>query len=122
MRGINKTEEIEYKRGDIYYFQIEKTQENVQHGKRPCVIIQNDIGNKYGPTIIVSPITTYKEGTKILPTHVILSYELKELSVIKCEQPMTVNKKSRISEKIATLPDYIIQEINQALGVSLALC
>lgn len=111
-----------FKRGDIYYFDLGITQDNIQQGIRPCVIIQNDIGNLYSPTLIIAPITSFKGKGSLLPTHVLINELLNDVSVIKCEQPRTVSKKCIVSQKIGSLGNDKVKEINNALGVSLGLC
>ena len=94
-----------------------------QGGIRPVLIIQNDLGNKYSPTVIAAAITSQMNKTK-LPTHIEINSEncgLKNDSVVLAEQIRTIDK-SRLKEKIGHIEDEnIINKINNALGVSFGL-
>ena len=94
-----------------------------QGGIRPVVIIQNDLGNKYSPTVIAAAITSQTNKTK-LPTHIEIQGNTKGLkndSVILTEQIRTIDK-SRLKEKIGHIDDIkIMNKINNALGVSFGL-
>ena len=115
MNTINK--------GDIYYASLDPIVGSEQNGTRPVVIIQNDIGNKYSPTVIVAAITSQINKAK-LPTHIEIDSKdcgLKNNSVILTEQIRTIDK-SRLKEKIGHIDDNsVINEINNALGVSFGL-
>ena len=108
------------KRGDIFYADLSPVIGSEQGGVRPVVIIQNDVGNKYSPTIIIAAITSQQNKTK-LPTHV--SVESKDVplpknSVILLEQIRTIDKK-RLREKIGHFDNDVISEIDKALKISL---
>ena len=94
-----------------------------QGGIRPVVIIQNDLGNKYSPTVIAAAITSQLGKTK-LPTHIPIGSQnagLKTDSVILAEQVRTIDK-SRLKEKIGHIDDEnIMSQINNALGVSFGI-
>lgn len=111
------------KRGDMYYADLSPVIGSEQGGIRPVLIIQNDTGNKYSPTVIVSAITSQANKNK-LPTHIELSSEecgLKSDSIILAEQIRTIDK-SRLKEKIGHIDNNkIIAQINNALGVSFGL-
>lgn len=108
------------KRGEIYFADLGKNIGSEQNGIRPVIIIQNDVGNKYSPTIIVAILTT-KNKCKNLPTHVKLRErgQLKE-SVIMLEQLRTIDKK-RLLNKVGNITVNELDSINQALSISLAL-
>lgn len=109
------------KRGDIYYAALNPVVGSEQNGTRPVLIISNDVGNKYSPTVIVAAITSRKTKSK-LPTHYPLS-EVKGLpadSVVLLEQIRTIDKK-RLGNYIGNLAIEIITEINQSLLVSLGM-
>ena len=111
------------KRGDMFYADLSPVIGSEQGGIRPVVIIQNDLGNKYSPTVIAAAITSQTNKTK-LPTHIELDSQtegLKSNSVILTEQIRTIDK-SRLKEKIGHI-DYvnIMNKINNALGVSFVL-
>lgn len=110
------------KRGDIYFADLRPVIGSEQGGIRPVLIIQNDMGNRHSPTVICAAITSKMNKAK-LPTHIALEvskYDIIKDSVILLEQIRTIDK-SRLREKVCHLDDEIIDKINQALCVSLAL-
>lgn len=111
------------KRGDMFYADLSPVIGSEQGGIRPVLIIQNDLGNKYSPTVIAAAITSQQNKTK-LPTHIEIDSAtcgLKNNSVVLAEQIRTIDK-SRLKEKIGHIDDdKIINEINSALGVSFGL-
>ena len=111
------------KRGDIFYADLSPVIGSEQGGIRPVLVIQNNTGNKYSPTVIVSAITSQQSKSK-LPTHIELSSEefgLKSDSIVLAEQIRTIDK-SRLKEKIGHIDDNsVITKINNALGVSFGL-
>ena len=111
------------KRGDMFYADLSPVVGSEQGGIRPVLVIQNDTGNKYSPTVIVSAITSQLNKNK-LPTHIELDtkeFGLKSNSVILAEQIRTIDK-SRLKEKIGHIDDTkIMNRINNALGVSFGL-
>ncbi len=110
------------KRGDIFYADLSPVIGSEQGGIRPVLIVQNDIGNKYSPTVIASAITSQINKAK-LPTHIELSakdYGLPKDSVILLEQIRTIDKK-RLREKIGHLDDELMEKVNDALTVSFGL-
>lgn len=113
----------EIKRGDILFVDLRGAEGSEQGGKRPVVVIQNNIGNKYSPTIIVATITS-KLTKKQLPTHVSLpSYitPMKCDSVVLCEQLRTIDKTARISGYVGSLDESKMSEIDNAISISLGL-
>ena len=110
-------------RGDMFFADLRPVICSEQGGIRPVLIIQNDVGNKYRPTVIAAAITSQTNKTK-LPTHIELGENtqgLKSNSVILTEQIRTIDK-SRLKEKIGHIDDMnIISQINNALGVSFGL-
>ena len=110
------------KRGDIFYADLSPVVGSEQGGIRPVIIIQNDIGNKYSPTVIVSAITSQINKAK-LPTHVEISseeYGLNRDSVVLLEQIRTLDKR-RLKEKIGHMTDSDMKKVNKALLISLNL-
>ena len=107
------------KRGEIYFADLSPVVGSEQGGIRPVLVIQNDIGNKYSPTVIAAAITSQLSKTK-LPTHIALEQTsgLPKDSVVLLEQIRTLDKK-RLKEKVCDLDDIKMAEINQALLVSL---
>lgn len=110
------------RRGDIYYADLRPVVGSEQGGVRPVLIIQNDMGNRYSPTVICAAITSRMNKAK-LPTHVALEanrYGIVKDSVVLLEQVRTIDK-SRLREKVCHLDENILSRINTALRVSLAL-
>ena len=110
------------KRGDIFYADLSPVVGSEQGGIRPVIIIQNDIGNKYSPTVIIAAITSQINKAK-LPTHVEISseeYGLNKDSVVLLEQIRTLDKK-RLKEKIGHMTDSDMEKVQNALIVSMAL-
>ncbi len=110
------------KRGDIYYADLSPVVGSEQGGIRPVIIIQNDVGNKYSPTVIVAAITSQINKAK-LPTHVEISseeYGLNKDSVVLLEQIRTLDKK-RLKEKIGHMTDADMKKVEDALLISIGL-
>lgn len=110
------------KRGEIYLADLSPVVGSEQGGQRPVLIVQNDMGNKYSPTVIIVAITAQITKSK-LPTHVELPAKengLNRDSVILCEQLRTIDKK-RLLQLIGTLDQSYMDQVNQALTVSLEL-
>ena len=111
------------KRGDMFYADLSPVVGSEQGGIRPVLIIQNDMGNKYSPTVIAAAITS-QTGKNKLPTHIEINSDtcgLKSDSVVLTEQIRTIDK-SRLKEKIGHIDDnIIINKINEAIGVSFGL-
>ena len=113
---------LEVKRGDLYYADLSPVVGSEQGGVRPVLIIQNDIGNKYSPTVIIAAITSQINKAK-LPTHIEISaneYGLNKDSVILLEQIRTIDKK-RIREKIVCLDSNVMLKVDNGLQISLGL-
>jgi mRNA interferase MazF len=113
---------IVVKRGDIFYADLSPVVGSEQGGIRPVIIIQNDIGNKYSPTVIVAAITSQINKAK-LPTHVEISsedYGLNKDSVVLLEQIRTLDKR-RLKEKIGHMTDNDMEKVDNALKVSIGL-
>ena len=110
------------KRGDIYYADLSPVVGSEQGGIRPVLIIQNDIGNKFSPTVIAAAITSKTDKSK-LPTHIDVyaeKYGLARDSVILLEQIRTLDKK-RLKEKMGHLDDNVMAEVNDAINISFGL-
>jgi len=113
---------VTVKRGDIYYADLSPVIGSEQGGIRPVLIVQNDIGNKFSPTVIAAAITSQKEKSR-LPTHIQLpSLEcgLSRDSVVLLEQIRTIDKK-RLKERMGRLDEGSMNEINRALTISFGL-
>jgi len=110
------------KRGEIYYANLSPVVGSEQGGVRPVMIVQNDVGNRFSPTVIVAAITSKINKAK-LPTHIELSartYGLERDSVVLLEQIRTLDK-ARLIERIGVVSDSVLHQINEALSVSLGL-
>lgn len=110
------------KRGDIFYADLSPVIGSEQGGVRPVLVLQNDIGNRYSPTVIIVAITSQINKAK-LPTHVEIKssdYGLPKDSVILLEQIRTIDKK-RLEEKIGHVKEDIMEKVDEALLVSLGL-
>jgi len=110
------------KRGEVYFADLSPVVGSEQGGIRPVLVIQNNIGNRFSPTVIVAAITAQIQKAK-LPTHVEIEaekYGLERDSVILLEQIRTIDKQ-RLTDKITQLDDELMEKINQALEISLGL-
>ena len=110
------------KRGDIFYADLSPVIGSEQGGIRPVLIIQNDIGNKFSPTVIATAITSQINKAK-MPTHIELdakNHGLPKDSVILAEQIRTIDKK-RLKEKIGRVDDELMAKVNEALEISFGL-
>ncbi|SHJ86162.1 type II toxin-antitoxin system PemK/MazF family toxin [Tepidibacter formicigenes] len=113
---------LEIKRGDIIYADLSPVVGSEQGGVRPVLIIQNDIGNKYSPTVIIAAITSQINKAK-LPTHIEIKandYGLNRDSVVLLEQIRTIDKK-RLREKIGHFDDELMEKVDEGLQISLGL-
>ncbi len=116
---------MEVKRGEIYFANLGDNNCNLnseQEGFRPVLILQNDIGNKYSPTVVVACLTSKIYKNKI-PTHVFLNatdYNLHYDSLVLCEQIKTIDKK-RLHNKLTTINYNDQQRIDRAVKLSLGL-
>ena len=110
------------KRGDIYYADLSPVIGSEQGGVRPVLVVQNDVGNRYSPTVIAAAITSQINKAK-LPTHIEIDardYGLSRDSVVLLEQVRTIDKK-RLKEKIGHLDDGMMDHVNEALEISFGL-
>lgn len=112
------------KRGDIYYADLSPVVGSEQGGVRPVLIVQNDIGNRYSPTVIAAAITSRMSKTR-LPTHIDIigcaeEFGLAKDSVILLEQIRTIDKK-RLKEKMGHVDGEIMSQVDNAIGVSFGL-
>ncbi len=110
------------KKGDLYFADLSPVVGSEQGGVRPVLVVQNDVGNKYSPTIIVAAVTSQTSKAK-LPTHVELTASqggLSKNSVVLLEQLRTIDKQ-RLKERIGSLSDSQMPVVDAALGVSLGI-
>lgn len=110
------------KRGDVFFADLSPVIGSEQGGMRPVLIIQNDIGNRFSPTVIIAAITAQIQKAK-LPTHVEIeakSHGFDRDSVILLEQIRTIDKQ-RLTDKITHLDDEVMERVNEALQISLGL-
>lgn len=110
------------KRGEIYYADLSPVVGSEQGGVRPVLIVQNDVGNKYSPTVIAAAITSQREKSK-LPTHIEINAQscgLAKNSVVLLEQIRTIDKK-RLKERMGMLDPNAMYQVNSALSISFGL-
>jgi mRNA interferase MazF len=110
------------KRGDIYYADLSPVIGSEQGGMRPVLIVQNDVGNKFSPTVIAAAITSQRFKTS-LPTHIHVDAHdcgLSKDSIVLLEQVRTLDK-TRLKEKMGNLDDLDMSRVNRALSVSLGI-
>ena len=108
------------KRGEIYYADLSPVVGSEQGGVRPVLVVQNDVGNKFSPTVKAAAITSQLDKAK-LPTHITLpaeKYGLPKNYVVLLEQIRTIDKR-RLKEKIGELSADIMTRVNEALLISL---
>mgnify|MGYP001953148028 CR=1 FL=1 len=118
-RRVNR---VNIKRGDVFYADLSPVVGSEQGGVRPVLVVQNDVGNKYSPTIIISAITSQINKAK-LPTHIEISaseFGLSKDSVILLEQIRTIDTR-RLRDKIGHLDDELMAKVNEGLQISLGL-
>ena len=110
------------KRGDIYYADLSPVVGSEQGGVRPVLIIQNDVGNRYSPTVIAAAITSQRDKTN-LPTHISVNADgcgLAKDSIVLLEQVRTIDKQ-RLKEKMGSLDTNSMGLVDRALSVSFGL-
>lgn len=110
------------RRGDVFFADLSPVVGSEQGGTRPVLIIQNDIGNRFSPTVIIAAITAQIQKAK-LPTHVEIDakkYGFERDSVILLEQLRTIDK-SRLTDRITHLDDELMEKVDIALEISLGL-
>ena len=120
IKGIGYCGEIMIKRGQLYYADLSPVVGSEQGGVRPVLILQNDVGNKFSPTVIAAATTSRLTKAK-LPTHITLEKEkycLPKDSIVLLEQIRTIDK-SRLLDYIGELPTEIMSKVNTALMISL---
>ncbi|MGN1118181.1 MAG: type II toxin-antitoxin system PemK/MazF family toxin [Acutalibacteraceae bacterium] len=110
------------KRGEIYYADLSPVVGSEQGGMRPVLIVQNDVGNKFSPTVIAAAITSQRFKTN-LPTHIQVNARecgLSKDSIVLLEQVRTIDKQ-RLKEKMGNLDEKDMSRIDKALSVSFGL-
>ena len=113
---------MKIKRGDLFYADLSPVVGSEQGGVRPVVIVQNDIGNKYSPTVIIAAITSQVNKAK-LPTHVSIEaslFGLPKNSMVLLEQIRTIDK-NRLIDKLTVLDHQKMKEVDEAIIISLGL-
>ena len=110
------------KRGDIFYVDLNPIKGSEQAGRRPVIIIQNNVGNEMSPTVIIAPLTT-KKFSKEYPTNVHIkkgTASLKEDSIILLSQIRTIDK-NRLERKIGVISGEFLNKVDEAIKISLGL-
>ena len=113
---------MEVSRGDIFYADLSPVVGSEQGGVRPVLVVQNDVGNKYSPTVIIAAITSQLTKAK-LPTHIELDkdkFNLMKDSVVLLEQIRTLDKR-RLKDKISSIDNITMQRIDVAMMISLGI-
>lgn len=121
-RLVSGGNDLVVKRGDVYFADLSPVVGSEQGGVRPVLVIQNDIGNRFSPTVIVAAITAQIQKAK-LPTHVEIDakrYGFERDSVILLEQIRTIDKQ-RLTDKITHLDDEMMDRVDEALQISVGL-
>ena len=114
---------MEVRRGDIVIVELDPTEGSEQRGTRPCLVVQNNVGNENAPTTIVVPFTTSFDDT-LYPFEVLVSADeshLQEDSVALCSQLRTVSIEHRINTVVGSVPDERMDDVDTALEYSLGL-
>ena len=111
-----------YRRGDVYLANLDPYIGSEQGGTRPVVVLQNDVGNRYAPTLIVATVTSRTEKKKYQPTHVLIAHNtaFEKPSVVQLEQIFTIDK-SRVQRFLGRLTQDEMQEIEKGVVSSLDL-
>ncbi len=110
------------KRGDIYYADLSPVVGSEQGGVRPVLIVQNDVGNRFSPTVIAAAITSQRAKAN-LPTHIMLNAQdtgLARDSIVLLEQIRTIDK-HRLKERMGCLDESAMTQVDQALSISFGL-
>ncbi len=113
---------MEISRGEIYYADLSPVVGSEQGGVRPVLVVQNDVGNHYSPTVIIAAITSQLSKAK-LPTHIELNHEkfnLPKDSVILLEQLRTLDKR-RLKERVCQIDNLTMQRVDVAMMISLGI-
>ena len=111
-----------YRRGDIYFADLDPVVGSEQGGTRPLIVIQNDTGNKHSPTLIVATVTTRIRKKENMPTHLLIKDNpaFREASVVQLEQIRTIDK-CRIDNYLGKVTPHEMVAIEKALSISLAM-
>lgn len=120
--SLAEDENLAIKRGDVFFADLSPVVGSEQGGTRPVLVIQNDIGNRFSPTVIIAAITAQIQKAK-LPTHVEIDaerYKFERDSVILLEQVRTIDK-SRLTDKITHLDEFLMEKVDEALEISFGL-
>lgn len=110
------------KRGEIYYADLSPVVGSEQGGMRPVLIVQNNVGNRFSPTVIAAAITSQLNKAK-LPTHIEIearTYGLSKDSVVLLEQVRTLDKR-RLREKMGRLDEQVMVQVDDAIAISFGL-
>ena len=111
---------LKFQRGDIYFIRLDSSTGSEQSGTRPAVILQNDVGNAYSPTLIVATLTSKTEKKAAQPTHCLVEPEKLEPSIVQAEQIFTIDK-SRVQNFAGHLTPEEMSRVDDAVKISLAL-
>lgn len=116
---------VQIRRGDVVIVDLEPTKGSEQQGTgRPCVVLQNDVGNQYSPTTIIAPFTTRFDPSDIYPFEAEVTAQetpLDEDSVVDLSQLRVIDVDRRVKKNVGSLPDPVIADVDRALHNSLGL-
>lgn len=116
---------MQVRRGDVVIVNLEPTKGSEQQGRdRPCVVIQNDVGNQYSPTTIIAPFTTSYDPSDIYPFEAEVTAQgtpLEEDSVANLSQIRVIDTDKRVKKNVGSLPNSVMADIDRAIRNSLAL-
>ena len=119
---IRSVKNVNIRRGEIYYADLSPVVGSEQGGVRPVLIVQNDVGNRFSPTVIAAAITSQRAKAN-LPTHIMLNAQVTGLakdSVVLLEQVRTIDK-HRLKERMGRLDNMSMMQVDQALSISFGL-
>ncbi len=111
---------LKFQRGDIYFVRLDNSTGSEQSGTHPAVILQNDVGNTYSPTLVVATLTSKTEKKAAQPTHCLVEPEKLEPSIVQAEQIFTIDK-SRVQNFVGHLTPEEMRRVDDAVKISLAL-
>ena len=111
---------LKFQRGDIYFIRLDSSTGSEQSGTRPAVILQNNVGNTYSPTLIVATLTSKTEKKAAQLTHCLVEPEKLEPSIVQAEQIFTIDK-SRVQNFAGRLTSEEMSRVDDAVKISLAL-
>ena len=116
------TKNFSFRRGEIYFADLDPHYGSEQGGKRPVIVIQNNTGNKFAPTVIVAAVTSKVSKKPNQPTHVLIEQNpaFSRPSVVLLEQIRTLDK-HRLRERVGRVGSAVMEQVDAAIAVSFGL-